>query len=37
VGLIHRITRRPLSDVVDFLWLSEGYAQPSPNHVRLPD
>jgi methylphosphotriester-DNA--protein-cysteine methyltransferase len=36
VGLIHRITRRPLSDFVDFLWLSEGYAQPHAAEHVLP-
>jgi AraC-like DNA-binding protein len=36
MGLIHRITRRPLADFVDFLWLSEGYAQAHSAERVLP-
>jgi transcriptional regulator GlxA family with amidase domain len=36
VGLIHTVTRRPLSEFVDFLWLSQGYAQPHAAERVLP-
>jgi len=36
MGLIHRITRRPLSDFVDYLWLSENYVQPHAAEWVLP-
>lgn len=36
MGLIHRVTRRPLSDFVDYLWLSESYAQPHAAEWVLP-
>jgi AraC-like DNA-binding protein len=36
MGPIHRVTRRPLSDFVDFLWISEGYAQPHAAERVLP-
>lgn len=36
MGLIHTITRRPLSDFVDFLWLSESYVQPHAAERILP-
>jgi AraC-like DNA-binding protein len=36
MGLIHRITRRPLSDFVDYLWLSESYVQPHAAEWVLP-
>ncbi len=36
MGLIHRVTRRPLSDFVDFLWLSESYVQPHAAERILP-
>jgi AraC-like DNA-binding protein len=36
MGLIHLITRRPLSDFVDFLWMSEGYVQPHAAERILP-
>lgn len=36
MGLIHRVTRRPLSDFVDYLWLSQNYAQPHAAEWVLP-
>ena len=36
MGLIHAVTRRPLSDFVDFLWLSESYVQPHTAEWILP-
>jgi AraC-like DNA-binding protein len=36
MGLIHTVTHRPLSDFVDFLWLSEGYVQPHASEQILP-
>jgi len=33
---IHRVTRRPLSDFVDFLWHSAGYTQPHTAERVLP-
>ncbi|MEJ1964608.1 MAG: helix-turn-helix domain-containing protein [Gammaproteobacteria bacterium] len=36
MSLIHRIERQPLADFVDFLWLSQGYAQPHAAERVLP-
>jgi AraC-like DNA-binding protein len=36
MGLIHTITRRPLCDFVDFLWLAENYVQPHAAERILP-
>jgi AraC-like DNA-binding protein len=36
MGQIHLITRRPLSDFVEFLWLAEGYSQPHAAEWVLP-
>jgi AraC-like DNA-binding protein len=36
MGLIHRVTRRPLSEFVDSLWLSERYVQPHAAERVLP-
>ncbi len=36
MGRIHAITQRPLSDFVDFLWLSQGYVQPHASERLLP-
>ena len=36
MGCIHTITCRPLSDFVDFLWLSESYVQPHAAERILP-
>ena len=36
MGLMHAITRRPLSTFVDFLWISEGYVQPHAAERILP-
>jgi AraC-like DNA-binding protein len=33
---IHRVTRRPLSDFVDFLWESSGYTQPHASERVMP-
>ncbi|HEX4024701.1 MAG TPA: helix-turn-helix domain-containing protein [Steroidobacteraceae bacterium] len=34
--VIHKVNRRPLSDFVDFLWLSAGYVQPHAAERVLP-
>ena len=36
MGLMHAITRRPLSDFVDFLWMSESYAPTHAEERILP-
>jgi AraC-like DNA-binding protein len=36
MGSIHAITRRPLSDFVDFLWMSERYVRPHAAERILP-
>jgi AraC-like DNA-binding protein len=36
MSLIHAVTHRPLSDFVDFLWLSQGYVQPHAAERVLP-
>jgi AraC-like DNA-binding protein len=36
MGLVHAITRRPLSDFVDFLWISESYVRPHAAERILP-
>ena len=36
MGLIHTVTCRPLSEFVDFLWLSERYVQPHAAERVLP-
>ncbi len=36
MGLIHRITRQPLSNFVDSIWLSESYVQPHAAERVLP-
>jgi len=36
MSLIHIVERKPLSDFVDFLWLSQGYVQPHAAERILP-
>ncbi len=36
MSLIHRVTRRPLADFVDFMWLADSYVQPHAAEWLLP-